>query len=77
MNNSIEGWHDAFSKRVSISHPTLRRLVKKIMQRQSSNEIVIEQMNDGIVVPPRKNGYDAVNQRLKFTVELFYDSNES
>ena len=74
-NNSIEGWHNAFSTRVSISHPTLRRLVKKIMQEQGSNQIVIEQLNAGIVGPPRKKMYDAVNQRLKGIVELYDSTN--
>jgi len=46
--------HNAFSKRVSISHPTLRRLVKKIMQEQGSNEIVTEQLNAAIAGPPQK-----------------------
>ena len=74
-NNSIEGWHNAFSKRVSISqsHPTLRRLIKKIMQEHGSNETVIEQLNAEIVGPPLKKVHDAVNQRLKGIVEL-YDS---
>ena len=74
-NNSIERWHNAFSKRVSMSHPTLRRLVKKIMQEQGSNEMVIEQSNAGIVGPPLKKRYDAVNQRLKSTVEVYGSAN--
>jgi len=74
-NNSIEGWRNAFSKRVSMSHPTLRRLVKKIMQEQGSNEIVIEQLNAGIVGPPRKKVNDAVNQRLKGIDELYHSTN--
>jgi len=74
-NNSIERWHNSFSKRVSMSHPTLRRLAKKIMQEQSSNEIVIERLNAGIVGPPLKNRYDAVNQRLKIIVEVYDSAN--
>ncbi|CAK8697796.1 unnamed protein product [Clavelina lepadiformis] len=74
-NNSIEGWHNAFSKRVSISHPTLRRLVKKIKQEQGSNEIFIEKLNAGIAGPPRKKRYDAVNQRLKSIVENYDSTN--
>jgi len=43
------------------------------MQKQGSNEIVIDQLNAGIVGPPRKKVYHALNQRLKGIVEL-YDS---
>jgi len=59
----------------AISHLTLRRLVKKIMREQDSNEIVIEQLNAGIVGLPRKKVYDAVNQRLKGIVELYDPTN--
>ena len=38
MNNSIEGWHNAFSKRVSIVHPTLCRLVKKLYKSKVSTK---------------------------------------
>ncbi|CAF3268236.1 unnamed protein product, partial [Rotaria sp. Silwood2] len=29
-NNSVEGWHNAFANRVSISHPTTIKLTEKI-----------------------------------------------
>jgi len=45
------------------------------MQEQGSNETVIEQLNSAIVGPPRKKVYDAVNQRLKGIVELYYSTN--
>jgi len=45
------------------------------MQELGSNEIVIEQLNAGIVGPPRKKMYGAVNQRLKGIVELYDSTN--
>ena len=45
------------------------------MQEQGSNEIVIEQLNAGIVGPPWKKMYGAVNQRLKGIVELYDSTN--
>jgi len=45
------------------------------MQDQVSNEIVIEQLNAGIVGPPRKKVYDAFNQRLKGIVQLYDSTN--
>ncbi|CAK8694693.1 unnamed protein product [Clavelina lepadiformis] len=61
--------------RVSISHPTLRRLVKKINQEQGSNEMFIEQWSARIAGPPRKKRYDAVNQRLRSIVENYDSTN--
>ena len=34
-NNSIEGWHNAFAKRVAIVHPSVTKLVEKIRREQS------------------------------------------
>ena len=32
-NNSLEGWHNAFATRVSVTHPTIKRLAEKIRRR--------------------------------------------
>ena len=34
-NNSIEGWYQAFAKRVPIVHPTINKLADKIRREQS------------------------------------------
>jgi hypothetical protein len=36
-NNSIEGWHQAFARRVSIVHPTINKLADKIRRRYRPN----------------------------------------
>ena len=40
-NNSIGGWHNTFSKRVSISHQTLRRLVKKLCRSNNNTNTTL------------------------------------
>lgn len=64
-NNSIEGWHRAFDLRVAITHPTLCRLVDRLRKEQADNELLIEQANAGVALPPIKKKYQYVNQRLK------------
>ncbi|CAF3146688.1 unnamed protein product [Rotaria socialis] len=46
-NNSIEGWHNAFAKRVSIAHPTTTKLTGKIRREQSKFEVDIAQIRQG------------------------------
>ncbi|CAF1477517.1 unnamed protein product [Rotaria magnacalcarata] len=38
-NNSVEGWHNAFDNRVSISHPDIMKLTEKIRREQSKFEV--------------------------------------
>ena len=33
-NNSIEGWHNAFAKRVAIVHPSVTKLAEKIRRER-------------------------------------------
>ena len=64
-NNSIEGWHHSFDLRVSITHPTIRRLSAKLVKEQASNELLLEQVLARIPQPPPKKKYELVNLRLK------------
>ena len=70
-NNLIEGWHRAFDLRVAITHPTLCRLVDRLRKEQAGNELLIDQTNAGIALPPMKKKYEKVNQRLKDLVEQY------
>jgi hypothetical protein len=70
-NNSIEGWHRAFSRRVAITHPTLRRLVIKIRKEQSVTELIIAQNSAGVRVEPPRKCYRILNDRLKALVADF------
>ncbi|CAF3251734.1 unnamed protein product [Rotaria sp. Silwood2] len=46
-NNSIEGWHNAFAKRVAIAHPSISKLTEKIRREQSKFEVDIAQIPQG------------------------------
>ncbi|CAF4347309.1 unnamed protein product, partial [Rotaria magnacalcarata] len=56
-NNSIEGWHNAFAKRVSIAHPTITKLTDKIRREQSKFEVDIAQIRQGQEPKPKKATY--------------------
>ena len=47
-NNSLEGWHHAFKRRLNITHPTVLKLLKVIRNEQAANEILKEQASMGI-----------------------------
>ncbi|KAG1714588.1 repressor of the inhibitor of the protein kinase [Nymphon striatum] len=49
-NNSLEGWHNSFDRRVVTTHPTIRRLVAKLLKEQAYNEILLEQFSARIQV---------------------------
>ncbi|KAG1714591.1 hypothetical protein GQR58_001019 [Nymphon striatum] len=44
-NNSLEGWHNSFDRRVVTTHPTIRRLVAKLLKEQAYNEILLKQFS--------------------------------
>ena len=64
-NNSVEGWHKVFATRVSISHPTVVKLVEKIRREQSKFEIDIAQILQGHEPKPRKACYRKLDQRIQ------------
>ena len=47
LNNSIEGWHNAFAKRVAVVHPSVTKLAEKIRREQSKFETDIAQIRQG------------------------------
>ncbi|CAF4928173.1 unnamed protein product, partial [Rotaria sp. Silwood2] len=46
-NNAIEGWHHAFNNCVSIKHPSITKLAKCILRKQSSFATDIERLRAG------------------------------
>ena len=40
-NNSVEGWHRAFVVRINIVHPSIPKLIRKILIEQSNTEITL------------------------------------
>ena len=74
-NNSLEGWHQAFKKRLNVTHPTLAKLLRVIRNEQACNEILIEQAFAGIDISRPNKKYDAINDRMK-SIFCSYDEVE-
>ena len=68
-NNSVEGWHSAFAKRVAITHPTTNKLVETIRREQSKFEVSIAQIRQGQEPKPRKRTYKIMDDRIKRVVD--------
>ncbi|CAF4868496.1 unnamed protein product, partial [Rotaria socialis] len=68
-NNSIEGWHNAFAKRVTIVHPTITKLTEKIRREQSKFEVDIAQIRQGQEPKPKKLKYRKFDERIKRLVD--------
>ena len=70
-NNSIEGWHQAFNRRVSLKHPTLPKLANCILREQSKFELDIERIRVGQEPRPQKKIYANLDSRLKRVVASY------
>lgn len=76
-NNSIEGWHNAFAKRVAIVHPTISKLTEKIRREQSKFEMDIAQIQQGQEPKPKKLKYRKLDARIKRLVDDYPNLNLS
>ncbi|CAF4329354.1 unnamed protein product [Rotaria socialis] len=68
-NNSIKGWHNAFTKCVAIVHPTITKLIEKIRREQSKFEGDIVQTRQGQESKPQKLKYRKLDERIKRLVD--------
>ncbi|CAF3407635.1 unnamed protein product [Rotaria socialis] len=68
-NNSIKGWHNAFTKCVAIVHPTITKLIEKIRREQSKFEGDIAQTRQGQESKPQKLKYRKLDERIKRLVD--------
>ena len=73
MNNPLEGWHRSFDRKVAITHSTLCRLVDRLRKEHADNQLLIEQVDAGVVLPPTKK-YEYANQRVKNVVENYHNT---
>ena len=74
-NNSIEGWHNAFAKRVAIVHPSVTKLAEKIRREQSKFEMDIAQIRQGQEPKPKKVQYQKLDERIKDSSMIISTSN--
>ena len=58
LNNSIEGWHNAFAKRVETAHPSITKLDEKIRREQSKFSVDIAQIWQGQEPKPKKSQFE-------------------
>ena len=72
-NNSIEGWHNAFAKRVAIVHPGVTKLAEKIRREQSKFEMEIAQIRQGQEPKPKKVQYQKLDERIKRLVDDYFN----
>ena len=72
-NNSIEGWHNAFAKRVAIVHPSVTKLAEKIRRVQSKFEMDIAQIRQGQEPKPKKVQYQKLDERIKRLVDDYFN----
>ena len=56
-NNSVEGWYNAFTSRISINHPNVIKLSNKIRREQSKFEIDIVKIDQGHEMKTQKASY--------------------
>lgn len=74
-NNSVEGWHRAFSSLLGASHPTIWRLIDTIKKEQGSTEIKINQLIAGQEQVAKKKKYTKTTTRIKKIVYSYHERN--
>ncbi|CAM4849508.1 unnamed protein product [Rotaria magnacalcarata] len=70
-NNSVEGWHNAFANRVSISHPNIVKLAEKIRREQSKFEVDMAKILQGHTIKTKKACYRRLDERIPRLVNGF------
>ena len=63
-NNSVEGWHRAFDIRINTTHPSVSKLIRKIIMEQSDSEVTLEKVRSGHQLPQSKNYFLTLNNKL-------------
>jgi len=64
-NNSVEGWHRAFSSLLGASHPTTWRLIDVIKKEQGLTEMKINQLIAGQEQVAKKKKYTKTTTWIK------------
>ena len=70
-NNSVEGWHRAFDIRINTTHPSMSKLIRKIILEQSDTEIVLQKFRCGHELSKSKKKYVQLNKRIQKLVEEY------
>ena len=70
-NNSVEGWHRGFDIRINTTHPTVSKLIHKILIEQSNSEITSERFRSGYDLAKSKKKYAQLNKRIEKVVDEY------
>ena len=70
-NNSVEGWHRGFDIRTITTHPTISKLIHKILIEQSNSEITLEKFRSGYELAKSKKKYVQLNKRIEKLVDEY------
>ena len=67
-NNSVEGWHNAFSGSINKAHPSVRALALRLQREEASMAALSERLKAGDHPPMPHKKYRRVNERLKTVI---------
>lgn len=70
-NNALEGWHNAFNRRMVIKHSSVEKLVNKLKKEQANTEMLLAQLTNGRGIGRQNLKYVRINERLKNLVTNF------
>ena len=70
-NNSVEGWHRGFDIRINTAHPTVSKLIHKILIEQSNSEITLERFRSGYELGKSKKKYVQLNKRIEKLIDEY------
>ena len=70
-NNFVEGWHRGFDIRINTTHPTVSKLIHKILIEQSNSEITLERFRSGYDLAKSKKKYAQLNKRIEKLVDEY------
>lgn len=67
-NNALEGWHNAFSCSLGQSHANIWTFIDALKKEHSMVHMAISHHQSGMLPPPRKRKYIAIDNRLNVIV---------
>ena len=73
-NNSVEGWHKAFGRRVAITHPNIVKLAEKIGREQSKFEVNMAKILQGHDIKMKETCYQRMDERISRLVNTLDSS---
>ena len=70
-NNSVEGWHNAFSSGINCSHPNIGRLLSYFQREQSLQEAILVKW-ETVDIPKMSKLSKCRNERMSLVADYEY-----